>query len=81
MKAPQWELKCWGRVMHVFSSPEVAMSYLEVEKGWQCSRHMHEERANGFMVLSGRIEIDIWSGLPVGPPTVISLPSREFGNS
>ncbi len=60
MSSPQWEEKNWGRVMHVFSSPHAAVSCLEVTAGQQCSRHMHRERINQFMVLEGSIVVEWW---------------------
>jgi mannose-6-phosphate isomerase-like protein (cupin superfamily) len=55
-----WEEKVWGRVIHVFSSSSAAISYLEVEKGFQCSRHYHMHRKNFFAVVSGKIIILEW---------------------
>jgi len=56
-----WETKCWGRVLHVFESDEVAVSVLRVEKGFRCSRHLHQFRRNQFDVVSGRIEVWEWT--------------------
>ena len=56
-----WEEKCWGRVMHVFESDEVAVSVLQVNKGFRCSRHLHEFRRNQFDVISGKIEVWEWA--------------------
>jgi len=55
-----WEEKCWGRVKHVFSSPEIAVSLLKVQAGFRCSRHMHTRRANRFVMVSGKIEVWEW---------------------
>jgi len=79
---PRWEEKCWGKVLHAFHSPDVALSYLEVEAGWQCSTHKHADRINAFVVLSGEIKIDWWGRHePKGnPSSVIILPSNAMGN-
>ena len=55
-----WETKCWGKVLHVFESDEVAVSVLRVNKGFRCSRHLHEMRRNQFDVISGKIEVWEW---------------------
>ena len=61
MLKPYWEEKCWGRVLHVFANEHAAVSCLEVEKGFRCSQHFHEERANLFAVQSGHVVIEMWS--------------------
>jgi mannose-6-phosphate isomerase-like protein (cupin superfamily) len=58
---PFWEEKCWGKVYHIFSDPHAAVSVLEVKKGFQCSIHKHEERANQFTVQEGEILVEIWA--------------------
>ena len=59
----EWEEKVWGRVMHIFSSEKAGVSYLEVVKGFQCSRHFHKQRVNAFAVISGKLLILEW--LPI----------------
>jgi len=58
----EWEEKVWGRVVHIFQSASAAVSFLEVNKGFQCSRHYHNFRANQFSVISGHICIEVWVG-------------------
>lgn len=67
----EWELKCWGRVMHIFQFPTAGVSYLEVEEGWQCSKHFHQSRANHFAVISGKLLVEEWGSWktdPLGDP-------------
>jgi mannose-6-phosphate isomerase-like protein (cupin superfamily) len=54
------EEKVWGRVMHIFTSTQAGVSYLEVNKGFQCSRHYHKQRVNAFAVISGKLLILEW---------------------
>jgi len=56
------EDKVWGKVTHLFQSDYAAVSYLEVQAGFQCSRHIHYWRANQFSVVSGRIIVEEWVG-------------------
>lgn len=56
-----WEGKIWGRVMHVFASPHAAVSYLLVEPGTYCSKHLHRIRANVFVCITATLEIVEWS--------------------
>jgi len=60
MKTAKWEDKVWGRVMHVFSFCNAAVSYLEVKKGYECSIHYHKKRVNHFAVIKGKIRIEEW---------------------
>lgn len=57
---PKFEKKCWGEVIHVFTSSKAAISVLRVEKGFRCSKHYHVHRTNSFEVLSGRVEVCYW---------------------
>ena len=57
----KWQPKCWGEVRHVFESNEVGISVLRVNKGFRCSRHLHEFRRNQFDVVSGILEIWEWT--------------------
>jgi len=60
-RAERWEKKVWGEVMHLFQSPDVAISLLRVKAGFRCSKHLHRHRVNAFMVLSGKLEVWIWT--------------------
>lgn len=55
-----WEQKLWGQVWHLFSSDQSAVSFLQLVRGTRCSRHWHDERANLFAVISGKIEVQEW---------------------
>ena len=57
----KWQPKCWGEVRHVFESDEVGISVLRVNKGFRCSRHLHQFRRNEFHIVSGKIEVWEWS--------------------
>lgn len=57
---PIHEKKCWGEVLHVFSSPNAAVSCLNVNWGWRCSIHKHVERANSFAVIGGVLAVEDW---------------------
>jgi quercetin dioxygenase-like cupin family protein len=56
------EDKAWGRVRHIFDTPQCAVSVLEVERGGYSSRHFHEYRVNRFLVQSGCIEVVEYDG-------------------
>ena len=62
-----WEQKCWGRVWHIFCSEQTSLSWLEVKAGTCCSKHMHRERNNQFLVLSGTICIEEFCNVEVVP--------------
>ena len=51
------ETKVWGKVQHVFGSDSCAVSVLDVNAGYRCSRHYHKHRVNRFIVHSGEIDV------------------------
>lgn len=55
------EDKAWGKVRHAFDSPNCAVSVLHVEAGGYCSRHLHRERINRFLVVSGAIDVIVYT--------------------
>lgn len=57
-----WEKKVWGEVTHLFASDRAAVSFLRLKRGYRCSRHYHSQRANQFVVLSGVVVVEEWSG-------------------
>ena len=52
--------KVWGYTSHVFCSDFAAVSYLETEAGFMCSRHRHAERLNLFACVQGRLLVEWW---------------------
>lgn len=56
------ESKVWGHVTHVFHSPQAAVSLLEVEAGFRCSKHFHQQRSNLFALIDGMVCIEMWEG-------------------
>lgn len=76
----QYESKNWGQVWHLFASDQSAVSFLQLVRGTRCSRHWHDERANMFAVISGKIEVQFW-GNPNGegkPGHVVLNPGNVF---
>ena len=57
-----FEEKCWGKVWHIFSFADAAVSHLQVNAGFRCSMHSHKERVNMFAVISGKLLIEEWGG-------------------
>ncbi len=76
----QWEEKVWGSVCHIFQSGQAAVSYLKVNAGFQCSKHKHEQRANQFTVISGKIVVEIWAKRD-GTGMLLSSESLQTGES
>lgn len=52
-----FEQKAWGKVLHVFNSPQCAVSVLFTDAGAWCSRHYHSYRINWFIVAKGAIDV------------------------
>lgn len=57
---PQKELKAWGRVVHIFGSTKASVSNLEMNAGFRCSLHRHQQRYNMFAVQTGSILVESW---------------------
>lgn len=79
---PFWEEKVWGRVCHLFCNPQAAVSHLEVQSGFRCSRHRHHERANMFAVQEGQLVVEEWANETeykrlylLKPGEIVSVPS------
>ena len=79
---PFYEDKVWGRVQHIFASPEAAVSLLEVKAGFRCSVHRHRWRINLFAVQEGKVRICWYEGegtttlrtLFLGPGDIYEMP-------
>lgn len=56
----EFEQKVWGSVLHLFHSPHVAVSWLKLNEGFRCSKHLHRDRINMFLVLSGELIVQSW---------------------
>ncbi len=61
-RVEQWEKKIWGKVAHLQISDHCLISYLHVEKGHYCSKHVHHYRTNTFIVMSGVLRIILYKG-------------------
>jgi len=81
--APPWEEKIWGSVQHIFSSEQAAVSCLKIDRGFRCSCHKHNQRANTFAAQTGIVAIEEWLDIPddtgkitlVKPGITYSVPS------
>lgn len=71
----KWEQKDWGEVLHLFLRDDAAVSMLHVEKDFRCSRHYHKDRANMFIVVSGKIDVLICDHKTSPGPRVAHLES------
>ncbi len=76
---PEWEEKCWGSVQHIFvgaegPAPAAALSKLQIDAGWRCSRHLHEHRYNLFSVTLGIVVIEEWGLMSLVKTTTVLRP-------
>lgn len=49
--------KVWGTSALIESSPLFEMSWLEIKPRHECSLHVHRHKANGFLVIKGKLFI------------------------
>lgn len=58
----EWANKFWGETREIIHTPYYAKHELKLIKGGYCSLHYHRQRANRFIVKSGKVEIITWFG-------------------
>lgn len=63
--------KVWGATSEVFVTPMFELHQITVDAGHRCSRHLHRTKYNGFLVLSGSLEVTVWQ--PTGTVDVTVL--------
>lgn len=49
--------KDWGKAFPLYQDDQVRIVRIEIDKGWMCSQHYHEECDNCFHVISGALEV------------------------
>lgn len=57
-----WETKAWGRVLYLPACAESIYGFMEVNAGYQSSRHHHIYKTNAFAVISGSVMVEEWPG-------------------
>jgi cupin fold WbuC family metalloprotein len=54
------EGKIWGQTQIVHQGDNFSIHLLNIRKGGYCSEHFHKSKWNIFLIISGKLEIDIW---------------------
>jgi mannose-6-phosphate isomerase-like protein (cupin superfamily) len=52
--------KIWGQTELVHANGVLEFHRIEYKAGFQCSKHKHRFKWNGFFVESGRMKIKVW---------------------
>ena len=52
--------KVWGETKPIIITPLVEIHEIKINKGAQCSTHVHKHKWNGFYLLSGKLHIEVW---------------------
>lgn len=52
--------KIWGHTHQIEANNFFEFHRIETKAGYQCSKHLHEHKWNGFFVESGTLEIHVW---------------------
>lgn len=63
IETTDWLAKVWGRTRCVARGPNFEVHYLEINKGFRCSRHRHK-KWNQFHVLEGELHVQFYSSPP-----------------
>lgn len=50
--------KIWGETRLIVSNPFCELHHIKIAPNSHCSLHLHRYKANGFLVLSGRLFIE-----------------------
>ena len=77
--------KIWGNTRTIIENPSFALHQIFIKRGAFCSMHKHEHRFNGFLVISGRLQItvkkndyDLVDVTELGPGDFTVVPPGEF---
>jgi len=52
--------KIWGVTRQIFNQNNVEIHRIEINKGYKCSKHVHNHKYNIFSVESGKILVREW---------------------
>lgn len=52
--------KVWGRTDLLLREPSIEVHRLRVKPNANCSQHLHRYKYNAFLVISGKLFIDVW---------------------
>lgn len=76
--------KVWGETELVLSSPVCELHRIKIRPMHQCSLHVHRRKWNCFIVMTGRLFVDVMKNdypltdvTELGPGDVISVPPGE----
>jgi mannose-6-phosphate isomerase-like protein (cupin superfamily) len=69
--------KLWGHEKHIVNTPEYCGKILTVNRGYQCSLHYHELKAETFYVLLGRLVVEYYPLGDAADPRVVTLESGD----
>lgn len=77
--------KVWGETCPILITPLIEIHRVIARPGGFCSKHKHEHKFNGFYVVRGELEIDIWANdydlidkTLVGPGQFTTVHPGEF---
>lgn len=52
--------KIWGETIELLATPLLEVHKLIIKPNACCSQHLHQHKYNAFLVLSGKLFIDVW---------------------
>ena len=55
--------KGWGEEVIIHNDEDYCIKILNLKQGGECSLHLHLEKSETFLVLSGEVEIELFSDL------------------
>lgn len=53
--------KIWGETEELYNNGVVSIHFLKIKKGGYCSEHYHRFKSNKFFIITGNLQIRIWT--------------------
>lgn len=63
--------KIWGQTQPIETNNFFEFHRIQTKAGFQCSKHLHKHKWNGFHVESGVLEIHVWKSYNLVDITVL----------
>ena len=52
--------KVWGTTQPIETNNQFEFHRIDIKAGFECSKHKHVHKFNGFYLVSGQLEIHVW---------------------
>lgn len=70
--------KIWGSTIELEANPFMSLHRAEVKAGFRCSKHLHQNKWNGFFVESGELHIRVYQPSGIEDVTILKAGDYAF---